>query len=344
MYHLSLPPLTDRRVSFYLATEEYVAREKRNEQELFFTWQVKPSVIFGRHQDIRREVNLDYCRKNGVETFRRKSGGGCVYADMGNLMLTYIATGDNNQFVYHQYTTMMVGALRHLGIDASATGRNDILVDGGKVSGTAFYQMPGRAIVHGTLLYDTDMRHMSNCLTPDNEKLSSKGVRSVSQRITLLKEHTTLTLDEIRDGLTGFLCRGTVALQTDDLSRIEALERQYLSETFIMGRKNEEMSSARAKGQSQEVVRRRRMEGVGTLEARITLTNGRIDDIQWEGDFFQTGDLKELNRRLTGASLTRGDLLSRLPDDLSHIIAGLKAEALAGMMEGGNGEEPDSHS
>ena len=100
MYHLSLPPLTDRRVSFYLATEEYVAREKRDVQELFFTWQVKPSVIFGRHQDIHREVNLDYCRKNGVETFRRKSGGGCVYADMGNLMLAYIATGDNIQFIH----------------------------------------------------------------------------------------------------------------------------------------------------------------------------------------------------------------------------------------------------
>ena len=79
-----------RRLSFYLAMEEYVARHI-DEDDLFFMWQVRPTVIFGRNQSLENEVNVDYCRANEIEMYRRKSGGGCVYADMGNVMLSYIS-------------------------------------------------------------------------------------------------------------------------------------------------------------------------------------------------------------------------------------------------------------
>ena len=137
-------------------------------RDAFFIWQVEPSVIFGRNQLIENEVNIDYCRRNGVKMYRRKSGGGCVYADKSNMMLSFVTSSDYVCLTYNRYIMMVVEALRKIGIDAKANGRNDIMIDGRKVSGNAFYHIPGRSIVHGTMLYDTDMRNMTACITPDD--------------------------------------------------------------------------------------------------------------------------------------------------------------------------------
>ncbi len=186
MVYIQLPQDEERQLSFYLAMEEYVARET-DVRDAFFIWQVEPSVIFGRNQLIENEVNIDYCRRNGVKMYRRKSGGGCVYADKSNMMLSFVTSSDYVCLTYNRYIMMVVEALREIGIDAKANGRNDIMIDGRKVSGNAFYHIPGRSIVHGTMLYDTDMRNMTACITPDDEKLLSKGVKSVRQHIALLK-------------------------------------------------------------------------------------------------------------------------------------------------------------
>ena len=147
-----------RRLSFYLAMEEYVARHT-DEPDCFFMWQVKPSVIFGRNQVMQNEVNVDYCREHGIEMYRRKSGGGCVYADEGNIMLSYITKEENSQQAFYTFVNMILLVLHKMGITATSTSHNDILVEGKKVSGTACYQVHGHNIVHGTLLYDTNMNH-----------------------------------------------------------------------------------------------------------------------------------------------------------------------------------------
>ena len=127
MKYVALPEEKVRRLSFYLAMEEYVARHV-DEDDTFFMWQVEPSVIFGRNQLIENEVNLDYCRTNQIATFRRKSGGGCVYADMKNIMFSYITKEDNVSLTFSRYINMVVEVLRRLGVDARASGRNDIRV------------------------------------------------------------------------------------------------------------------------------------------------------------------------------------------------------------------------
>ncbi|RKV70735.1 MAG: lipoate--protein ligase family protein, partial [Alloprevotella sp.] len=154
--HYIVYPFDDiRKLSFYLATEEFLARHT-DLDECFFMWQVRPTVIFGRNQLIENEVNLDYCREHGIETYRRKSGGGCVYADMNNIMFSYVNHGENITFTFDRYINMVVDVLRELGVEAYTSGRNDILIDGKKVSGNAFYHIPHRNIVHGTMLFDTD--------------------------------------------------------------------------------------------------------------------------------------------------------------------------------------------
>lgn len=223
---------SERGVAFYLAMEEYAARHLPP-ADYFFVWQVAPSVIFGRNQQMASEVNVDYCQQHDIRMYRRKSGGGCVYADEHNLMLSYVTADEMVGPVYHRFLQMILLVLRRLGIEATSTSHNDVLIAGRKVCGTAFYHLPGRSIVHSTLLYDTNMDHMLAAITPSREKLQQHGVQSVRQRITLLKDYTSLTLDQLKDHIRQTLCDDCRQLTVAEVGAIEAIEQQYLKEEFI---------------------------------------------------------------------------------------------------------------
>ena len=317
MVYIQLPNEEERQLSFYLAMEEYVARET-DVRDAFFIWQVEPSVIFGRNQLIENEVNIGYCKRNGVRMFRRKSGGGCVYADKSNMMLSFITSSDYVCLTYNRYIMMVVEALRKIGIDARANGRNDIMIEGRKVSGNAFYHIPGRSIVHGTMLYDTDMRNMTACITPDDEKLLSKGVKSVRQHIALLKDYTTMSLDEIRESIIKSICDSTLTLREEDIEKISNIEKEYLSEEFIYGN-----------NPRYTLTRKRRIEGVGTIEARMEVKNGTIKDIDLKGDFFLTGDIDIIRNALKGKRLVKEQVVAALPDNIGDIIMNLGKEEMA---------------
>jgi lipoic acid synthetase/lipoate-protein ligase A len=212
--------------------EEYVARHL-SADDCFFMWQVAPSVIFGRNQQLESEVNVSYCREHQIQMYRRKSGGGCVYADQSNIMLSYVTSEDNVGFAFNRFVNMVLLVLRKMGVEAVGTVRNDILIGDRKVCGTASYHLPGRSIVHSTLLYDTDMEHMLHAITPGYEKLQAKGIQSVRQRITLLKDYVSLTLEEVKTLIRQTLCDDTLLLSADEVAAIEELEAAYLREEFI---------------------------------------------------------------------------------------------------------------
>ena len=226
MKYILLPDDKQRRLSFHLAMEEYVAR-RLDEPDYFFTWQVEPTVIYGRNQVLENEVNLDYCREHGIEVFHRKSGGGCVYADRDNLMLSFVTAEQNVNFAFNRFVNMILLVLRKMGVEATGTSHNDIMIGDRKVCGTACRTTPQGCIVHSTLLYDTNMAHMLQAITPSREKLQKKGIESVRQRITLLKEYTPLTLDEVKSLVRKTLCSGERMLTAADVAGIEALEKNY---------------------------------------------------------------------------------------------------------------------
>ena len=236
MRYISLPGAIHKgqfkRLSFYLAMEEYVARYVA-ERECFFMWQVEPTVIFGRNQMIENEVNLDFCRKHDIQVYRRKSGGGCVYADSDNVMLSYISEGDSVGMAFNQFIQMVLLVFRKMGVEAVGTQHNDVLIGDRKVCGTACYHLDGRNIVHSTLLYDTNMDNMLQAITPSQEKLQSKGIQSVRQRITLLKDHVTLSLEEVKTMIRETLCTGELVLTEQQVKAIEQMEQEYLLKDFI---------------------------------------------------------------------------------------------------------------
>lgn len=322
MIHTTLPFNQTRRLSFYLAMEEYVARHLNHDDDCFFMWQVNPSVIFGRNQLIEKEVNIDYCKKHHIEMYRRKSGGGCVYADMSNVMFSYITRDENVNFTFNRYINLLVLVLFKMGIDAKANGRNDILIDGKKVSGNAFYHIPGHSIVHGTMLYDTNMENMVGSISPNNEKLISKGVESVRQRVALLKDYTNLTLDEFKTFAVQQLCNDTQALTEQDIMEIEDLEKGYLTHEFIYGH-NPRYS----------IIRKHRLEGVGEFEIRIELKNEIIKQINMMGDYFLVGDIdNRLLLPLRNVPYTKESVEKALPNRVDDIILNLDKKDLIEMI------------
>jgi lipoic acid synthetase/lipoate-protein ligase A len=196
-------------------------------------WQVEPSVIFGRNQLIENEVNLDFCKKHGIQMYRRKSGGGCVYADSDNVMLSYVSVGDSVGQAFNRFIQMVLLVFRRMGLEAVSTQHNDVLIDNRKVCGTACYHVDGRNIVHSTLLYDTNMTNMLQAITPSREKLQSKGIQSVRQRITLLKDHVSLSLEEVKTLIRETICYGELVLTEKQLIEIEHMEEEYLQKEFI---------------------------------------------------------------------------------------------------------------
>lgn len=324
MKYIFLPQDTRiRQLSFYLAMEEYVARNI-DVNDCFFMWQVEPSVIFGRNQLIENEVNLEYCRKHGIQMFRRKSGGGCVYADMNNIMFSYITKDENVNFTFNRYINMVVLVLRKLGINATASGRNDIMIDGRKVSGNAFYHIPGRSIVHGTMLYNTDMQNMTGSITPSDDKLLSKGVQSVRQHIALLKDYTDIGIDDFKTFVIKNLCDSEIKLTSEDIDKIEDIEKEYLSHDFIYGN-NPRYS----------IIRKHRIDGVGNFEIRIEMKNDVIKEVNVMGDFFLIGDIGNgILNPLRNTKLEYNSINSALPGRIDDIIHKLSKEDFIRMLTG----------
>ena len=322
MYHIALPSSEQRRLVWYLAMEEYVARHLFDlvpasavgGREAFFMWQVPPTVIFGRNQVMEAEVNLAFCRERGVQFYRRKSGGGCVYADMGNIMLSYVCDGTDVSFIFDRYLRRLALALRRLGLDAEKSGRNDVLVGGRKVSGNAFTLLPKCSIVHGTMLYDTDFEAMVSAITPSEAKIRSKGVASVRQHVTNVREELEavgrpMGLEAYKSYLLRSFCtapdgsREEIVLSEEALRSIGEIEATYLDPDFLAGKRH--AFTLEFKGKP---------EGVGEMTVALDMDGDRIAGCHLSGDFFTLkGGLDELlSERLRGQLLNRPSLREAL--------------------------------
>ena len=286
---------TTPQLPFYFAVEEYVARTYTDD-DYFMAWRVEPTVMLGRNQLTENEVNIDYCKRNGIHIFRRKSGGGCIYADKGCMQFSYISFAENVNHAFVEYMQGIADMIKSLGINTELSGRTDILVEGTKVAGSAFYRLKGRSVLHNSLLFSTELEHLAQALTPAKEKLQSKGVASVSQRVGNVGNHTDLSIEAFMDYVRKYMCGDEVLeLTADDMKHIEEIEKELASDDFTYG-KNPKYTE----------VRKKRFADVGTIQAHIELKNQKIVNINLMGDYFLSGDLdRELLDLLHGVDFTR---------------------------------------
>lgn len=277
-----------RHASWYLALEKWLL--ENSTEEYFFTWDIFPTIVCGRHQLLQAEVNLDYLKEIGVELTRRHSGGGCVFADEGDFMFSFIKR-NHSKNLFRETLTQIVDALGQLGVHAELSGRNDMTFNGRKFSGNAFYKSEKGTIIHGTIMYDVDIEKLVRALTPDDEKLISKGIQSVRQRVINLKPY-----------LNG-MSRERLMLHFDesinkppldiDYAAVDEIERVYRSDEWLWGN-NPKFTTNKTKRFPW-----------GKVEMFLEVKSNIITGVDLRGDFFAVRDLQGLYDELIGKNYSK---------------------------------------
>lgn len=177
---------------YNLAMERILFEEVRTGETVLFLWQNDNTIVVGKNQDVESECRLEQFLADGGRVARRHSGGGAVYHDLGNLNYSLISRSDESGEC--SYREIVVEVLRRFGLQAEYNGRNDLLLEGRKFSGNAFYDNGNIRCQHGTLLVSSDIARMTEILTPDKEKLERNRVHSTASRV--------INLTEVLPGLT----------------------------------------------------------------------------------------------------------------------------------------------
>lgn len=306
---------------FNMALDEFCLENIVLDEPYFYLWRNRPSVIIGLNQNAYSEVNLKYLEENGINLVRRVTGGGAVYHDLQNLNYTIVGWQAANDTaapcashpirangrgsVLPPAATgpaVIVNALRELGVPAELTGRNDIFVEGRKVSGYARRVSKQQEIIHGTLMYDVDIDTLTHVLDTPGSKLNAKGIGSVKSRVANLKDYLPgfKSLDEVQAALQDILANGDhqMELTESQLNEVRIMaETKFSTWDFIYGRSRQA-----------DLVRKAKLP-CGTVEAAISLDRGLITRISFSGDFMFDEPATELESELTGCRFERAAIV-----------------------------------
>ncbi len=288
---------------FNLALDEFAMKHINEKEDFFFLWQNEPSVIIGKNQNTAEEINPKFIKENNIKVARRVSGGGAVYHDLGNLNFTFVIGVDEPGKVnYKKYVQPIIDALASMGIQAEASGRNDILVEGLKISGNAQRMANGKLMHHGTIMFDVDVEDMVNALNVAPDKIISKGVKSVRSRVTNIKDHLPkdTTLRDFWDALQYYLSNegkdSEIILSENDIAKIEyEAINKFGTWDWIYGA-SPEFNLKQAK----------RFSG-GRIEILLDVKEGRTQAIRFMGDYLGLEDVLDIEKRLIGVRFNEND-------------------------------------
>ena len=280
---------------YNMAFDEYCLESLSIDEPVFYLWQNRPAVIVGFNQEVNTEVNLDYLKENGIDLVRRVTGGGAVYHDLENLNYTIVGRSEDLERDYPEYASLLAKALQTLGVPATLSGRNDILVEGRKVSGFAKRVCKNRLMVHGTLMYNVDVDVLTHVLNPSTTKLQSKGIASVRSRVANLCDYLPEIPDiqtfsqRLEEILSNNYTDTEYQLTETDLANIQRLtDKKFATWEWNYGRspKATLVHSARL--------------ACGTVEIHLTLAENRIASCRFGGDFLGNLPASDVEKALTG--------------------------------------------
>jgi lipoate---protein ligase len=229
-------------VYFNLAAEEYFIRNKT--EDYIMLWQSEPAVVVGKHQNVIAEINSQYVENNGIKVARRLSGGGAVYHDKGNLNFTFIMNGEKNKMVdFMKFVQPIINFIKMKGIPAVAGKRNDILVDGFKISGNAEHVFKTRILHHGTLLFNTDLEAVRQSLSADTNKFTDRAIQSNRSNIINLADSLKDPIDietfsmELLQYLTNYFqdCADYEMNETERSEILTLRNEKYASWDWVYG-------------------------------------------------------------------------------------------------------------
>ena len=323
MYFIDNKGITDPRIN--LAIEEYVLKNMDIEKEDFLLFYInQPSIIIGKNQNTIEEINTDYVEDNGVIVVRRLSGGGAVYHDLGNLNFSFLTKDDGNSFHnYKKFTQPVVDALAKLGVGAELSGRNDILAEGRKVSGNAQFSTKGRMFSHGTLMFDTEIDAVVSALKVKKDKIESKGIKSVRSRVANISEFLKepMKIEEFRMEILKSIFGGEEQVQYYELTEQDWANIHKLSEERYQKWEWNYGKSPRFNIQKQHRF------PSGSIDIRLEVNKGIIEEAKIFGDFFGVGDVAEVEGLLVGTKYDRTAISEALQHiDIQNYLGGVSKE------------------
>lgn len=302
----STDPFFSFALEYYLITEKNLSTE-----QIFIFWRTEPTLMIGKYQNAIEEINLNYVIEQGVKVVRRITGGGAIYTDLGGWQFSFITRGQADQIDFGKYLTPVIEALKTLEINAEFNSRNDLVIDGKKISGNSQCMLNGYTLHHGSLLFNTDFEEMVRCLTVDNYKIISKGIKSVKERVTNISDHlkSPIDIETFKQLMIASIRQGSSEVYTlsdVDIRRISEIAKE----------KFECWDWNFGKSPKFNIIRTGWFNNCGKIELRLDVNKGVINDCRIYGDFFGSIDIDDLCKVLIGTKYKRENLQKVIDDQM----------------------------
>lgn len=314
--------ITDPRIN--LAIEEHALKNLDINETYLLFYVNGPSIIIGKNQNTIEEINTDYVEENGIVVVRRLSGGGAVYHDLGNLNYSFITKDDGESFHnFKKFTEPVIQVLSKLGVSAELSGRNDIVVEGRKISGNAQFSTRGRMFSHGTLMLDSEIDAVVSALKVKKDKIESKGIKSIRSRVANISEFLsekisvedfrTIILEGIFDGKENV--QEYVLTENDWESIYQISKERYQNWDWNYG-----------KSPKFNLQHSHRFP-VGQIDIRLQVNKGTIENCKIFGDFFGVGDVDDIEQKLIGIRYEKAEIDHALEDvNIKHYFGNITKE------------------
>ncbi|KXH84124.1 lipoate--protein ligase [Sporosarcina sp. HYO08] len=323
MFFIDNKGITDPRIN--LAIEEYALKTMDINRDSFLLFYInEPSIIIGKNQNTVEEIDTEYVDANGIHVVRRLSGGGAVYHDLGNLNFSFITKDDGDSFRnFKKFTEPVIQALAEMGVKAELLGRNDILIDGRKVSGNAQFSTNGRMFSHGTLMFDTEIERVVSALKVRKDKIESKGIKSIRSRVANISEflEEPMTIEQFRKQILISIFGGE-----ENIQYVELTEEDWKNIHKLSAERYGNWDWNYGKSPKFNVQHSHRFP-VGGIDVRLQVNKGTIEDMHIYGDFFGVGEVAIVEESLKGVQYDRqsiGEALTAI--DIPTILGGITKE------------------
>ena len=334
MIFVSNEEITDPRIN--LAIETYLVQEMPLDEPILLFYINEPSIIIGRNQNTIEEINTEYVEKQGIHVVRRLSGGGAVYHDAGNLNFSFIMPDDGESFRnFGKVTQPIIDALHDMGVEgAELKGRNDLVIDDKKFSGNAMYSTNGRMFAHGTLMFDSDVNEVVNALKVRKDKLESKGIKSIRSRVTNIKPYLTDTHQNMstKDFRQEILLKIFETDKLEDVNVYKLTEKDWERINAISDKLYRNWDWNYGRSPEFDLVRRQRF-AIGSIEAKMNVSEGEIKEIKLFGDFFGLGEISDVEKVLTGVKYDKESIKAAVEEiDVKKYFGNIEKEDLVGLL------------
>ncbi|HRP90043.1 MAG TPA: lipoate--protein ligase [Edaphocola sp.] len=287
IFHQSTDPY------FNIATDEYIL--KHIKEDCFMLWRNDNAIIIGKYQNALAEINYEYVKANNIHVVRRISGGGAVYHDLGNLNFSFTKQGENMSLMdFEGYTKPIVDVLQEMGVNAKFEGRNDLMIDGLKISGNAEHIFRNKILHHGTLLFSSQMKNVSEALKTHPLKFQDKAVKSIPKRVTNIADHMPepISIEEFTKRIMDHVVASFpdckyYEFTPEDIAAIEKLKQEkYMTDEWNYGLVADYNFQKAVKTPG------------GILEIHMEVQKGIIEKIKIFGDFFNLRDVEDIEQTL----------------------------------------------